>query len=92
MSEPLRIWILSVCSLLFALILIERHRSQNQGSLKSQERLSDFKERCVQLWYLHRSETFPKKTKLIKRSKNIMLVRRVHGNEGFFLIGEIEKI
>ena len=41
--------ILSVRSSLFALILIERHRSQNHGSLKSKERLSDFKERCAQL-------------------------------------------
>jgi len=44
--------ILSVCSSLFALFLIERQRSQNNGSLKSKERLSDFKERCAQLWYL----------------------------------------
>ena len=29
---------------LFALILIERHRSQNKGWLKSEERLSNFKE------------------------------------------------
>ena len=28
----------------------ERHRSQNEGSLKSEERKSDFKERCAQLW------------------------------------------
>ena len=35
-------------SLLFALILIERHYSQNKGSLKSKEQLSDFKERCAQ--------------------------------------------
>ena len=35
--------ILSVCSLLFALFLIERHRSQNAGLLKSEERLRDFK-------------------------------------------------
>ena len=49
MSEPLRFWILLVRSLLFALFLIERHRSQNHGSLKSEERLSDFKERCAQL-------------------------------------------
>ena len=41
--------ILSVGSSLFALFLIERHRSQNQGSLESKERLSDFKERCAQL-------------------------------------------
>jgi len=50
MSELLRIWILSVRSSLFTLILIERHRSQNKGSLKSKEWSSDFKERCVQLW------------------------------------------
>jgi len=37
-------------SSLVALFLIERHRSQNAGSLKSEERLSDFKERCAQLW------------------------------------------
>ena len=30
--------------------LKERHRSQNEGSLKSEERKSDFKERCAQLW------------------------------------------
>ena len=42
--------ILSVRSLRFALCLKERHRSQNEGSLKSEERLSDFKERCAQLW------------------------------------------
>jgi len=36
--------ILSVCSLLLALFLIERHCSQNASSLKSEERLSDFKE------------------------------------------------
>ena len=41
--------ILSVRSELFALCLKERHRSQNQGSLKSEERKSDFKERCAQL-------------------------------------------
>ena len=33
--------ILSVCSERFALCLKERHRSQNQGSLKSGERKSD---------------------------------------------------
>jgi len=49
MSKPLRIWIMSVRLSLFALFLIERHRSQNEGSLKSEERLSDFKERCTQL-------------------------------------------
>ena len=32
-----------------ALCLKERHRSQNEGSLKSEERLSDFKERYAQL-------------------------------------------
>ena len=42
--------ILSVRSLRFALFVKERHRSQNQGSLKSEERFSDFKERCAQLW------------------------------------------
>ena len=42
-------FILSVRSLRFALSLKECHRSQNQGSLKSEERLSDFKERCAQL-------------------------------------------
>jgi len=40
---------LSVCSERFALCLKERHCSQNQGSLKSEERKSDFKERCAQL-------------------------------------------
>ena len=40
---------LDFVSLLVALLLIERHGSQNQGSLKSEERLSDFKERCAQL-------------------------------------------
>ena len=44
--------ILSVHSLRFALCLKERHRSQNEGSLKSEERLSNFKERCAQLWHL----------------------------------------
>ena len=38
--------ILSVRS---ALCVKERHRSQNEGSLKSEERLSDFKERYAQL-------------------------------------------
>ena len=42
--------ILSVRSERFALCLKERHRSQNEGSLKSKERKSDFKERCAQLW------------------------------------------
>ena len=42
-------FILSVCSERFALCLKERHRSQNQGSLKSEERKSDFKEGCAQL-------------------------------------------
>ena len=42
--------ILSVRSERFALCLKERHRSQNQGSLKSEERKRDFKERCAQLW------------------------------------------
>ena len=32
-----------------ALCLKERHHSQNEGSLKREERLSDFKERCAQL-------------------------------------------
>ena len=41
--------ILSVRSLRFTLCLKERHRSQNEGSLKSEERLSDFKEQCAQL-------------------------------------------
>ena len=34
-----------------ALCLKERHRSQNEGSLKSEERKSDFKERCAQLCF-----------------------------------------
>ena len=42
--------ILSVRSVRFALSLKEGHCSQNEGSLKSEERLSDFKERCAQLW------------------------------------------
>ena len=47
--------ILSVRSLGFALCLKERHRSQNDGSLKSEERLSDFKERCAQLcWFVRK--------------------------------------
>jgi len=41
--------ILSVRSLRFALFVKERNRSQNQGSLKSEERKSNFKERCAQL-------------------------------------------
>ena len=44
--------ILSVRSLLFALFVKERHCSQNQGLLKSEERLSDFKEQCARLWVL----------------------------------------
>ena len=52
MSELLIIWIMSVRSSLFALFLTERHRSQNEGSLKSEELLSDFKERCAQLCYI----------------------------------------
>ena len=44
---------MSVRSSLFALCLTERHRSQNEGSLKSKERLSDFKERYAQLCLLH---------------------------------------
>ena len=40
--------ILSVRLLLFALFLKLLIRSVNQGSLKSEERLSDFKERCAQ--------------------------------------------
>ena len=47
--------ILSVHSLLFALFLTERHRSQNASSLKSEERLSDFKERCAQLCFLRQT-------------------------------------
>ena len=43
--------ILSVCSERSALCLKERNRSQNEGSLKSEERLSDFKERYAQLWF-----------------------------------------
>ena len=43
--------ILSVRSERSTLCLKERHRSQNEGSLKSEERKSDFKERCAQLWY-----------------------------------------
>ena len=42
--------ILSVRS---ALCLKERHRSQNEGSLKSEERLSEFKERYAQLCFIH---------------------------------------
>ena len=41
--------ILSVRSERSALCLKERHRSQNEGLLKSKERLSDFKERYAQL-------------------------------------------
>ena len=44
--------ILSVHSLRFALFVKKRHGSQNQGSLKSEEQLSDFKEWCAQLWLL----------------------------------------
>ena len=36
--------ILSVYSVRFALCVKERYRSQNEGSLKSEERLSNFKE------------------------------------------------
>ena len=35
-----------------ALCLKERHRSQNEGSLKSEEWLSDFKEGYAQLWLI----------------------------------------
>ena len=42
---------LDYVSLLVALFLIEHHRSQNEGLLKSEERLSDFKERCAQLCF-----------------------------------------
>ena len=42
--------ILSVRSERSALRLKERHRSQNEGSLKSEERLSNFKERYAQHW------------------------------------------
>ena len=45
--------IFSVHSSLFALFLIECHHFQNQGLLKSKERLSDFKERCAQLCNYH---------------------------------------
>ena len=38
----------TVCSERSPLCLKERHRSQNEGSLKSEERLSDFIERCAQ--------------------------------------------
>ena len=41
---------LDYVSLLVALLLTERHRSQNEGSLKSEERLSNFKERCAHFW------------------------------------------
>jgi hypothetical protein len=44
--------LLSVCSERFALCLRERHRSQNQGSLMSEEGKSDFKEQCSQLCLL----------------------------------------
>ena len=39
----------SVCSERSALCLKERHCSQNEGSLKSEERLSNFKELYAQL-------------------------------------------
>jgi len=42
--------ILSVCSVRSTLCLKEHHRSQNESLLKSEERLSDFKENCAQLW------------------------------------------
>ena len=45
--------ILSVPLSLFALFLIERHCSQNHGSLKSEEQLSDFIEQCAQLCHIH---------------------------------------
>ena len=46
----LKIWFCQFarCSSLF--FFIEHHRSQNHGSLKSEEQLSNFKERCAQLW------------------------------------------
>ena len=45
--------ILSVRSERSALCLKERHCFQNEGSLKSEERLSDFKERYAQLCSFH---------------------------------------
>ena len=43
---------LDYVSSLVALCLTEHHRSQNEGALKSEELLSDFKERCAQLWWV----------------------------------------
>ena len=63
--------IFSVRSERFALCLKERHRSQNEGSLKSEERKSDFKERCAQLWKQHLFK-LPNLTKY-KNIKNINL-------------------
>ena len=48
--------ILSVRSERSALSLKERHRSQNEGSLKREERLSDFKVRYAQLCAKHHSK------------------------------------
>ena len=44
---------LDYVSWLVALFLIERHRSLNEGSLKSEEQLSDFKEPCAHLCSIH---------------------------------------
>ena len=59
---------LDFVSSLVALILIERHCSQNKGSFKkSEERLSDFKERCAQLCHILQNMTdiLPKGSALV---------------------------
>ena len=60
--------ILSVCSLRFALCLKEHHHSQNEGSLKSEEQLSDFKERCAELCHLY---TTPSSMELLKKTNSM---------------------
>ena len=60
---------MSVRSSLFVLFLTERHRSQNQGLLKSEERLSDFKERCAQLCDLHSVNHLPASTVAVRLYK-----------------------
>ena len=80
---------LDFVSLLVALILIERHRSQNKGSLKSEERLSDFKERCAQLNTLFLpnffSSYFPPKVSAVMEKKTVYLKRQIGG---FFCVSQ----
>ena len=67
--------ILSVRSECFALSLKERHRSQIQGSLKSEERKSDFKERCAQLCRHHTDRNADGKFRHICRMSQDQAIR-----------------